>query len=163
MKSLQPCRPTSSKNTGPILSAPPRRAPPPIPSSCSGRPASAWARDCGPSRPTTSPSLTTSPCATSNLGNAQVDVALASGKCTWSGLKGRRVPRLVEGQFSAVRQADRSEQPPALVGHASRHFAPLIPQFGERDVDVVTHQVKLMAGCTVGWMNSKLGRGQGED
>jgi hypothetical protein len=30
-------------------------------------------------------------------------------------------------------------------------------------MDVVTHQVKLMAAVSVGWMNSKLGRGQSED
>jgi len=73
------------------------------------------------------------------------------------------MPGLVDRQFSAVRQADRSEQPPALIGNVSRHFDALVPQFGERGVDVVTHQVKLMAGFTVGWMNGKLGRGQGKD
>jgi hypothetical protein len=30
-------------------------------------------------------------------------------------------------------------------------------------MDVVTHQVKLMAAVSIGWMNSKLGRGEGED
>ena len=70
---------------------------------------------------------------------------------------------LIDGQFSAVREADRGQQHPALIGHAARHLDSFVPQFGEGGVDVVTHQVKLMAALTVGRMNSKLGGGQGED
>jgi hypothetical protein len=73
------------------------------------------------------------------------------------------MPGLVDRQFSAVRQADRSQQPPALIGHVPRHFDSLVPQFGESGMDVVTHQVKLMAAVSVDWMDSKLGGGQGED
>ena len=73
------------------------------------------------------------------------------------------MPGFVDRQFSAVRQADRSQQPPALIGYLSRDFDPFAPQFGEGGMDVITHQVKLMAAVSVGRMNRKLGRGQGED
>ena len=56
-----------------------------------------------------------------------------------------------------------ASSPPALIGYTARHLNSLVLQFGERGVDVVTHQVKLMAAVTVCRMNSKLGRGQGED
>src|SRR6185437_15279732 len=61
-----------------IRSAPPRRAPPPTPSSCCGRLASAWAQDCGPSRPTISPSPTRSPYGTSIPGSAHAKVRHAA-------------------------------------------------------------------------------------
>ncbi len=70
------------------------------------------------------------------------------------------MPGFVDGQFSAVREADRGQEPPALIGYVSCHFDSLVPQFGERGVDVVTHQVKLMVAVTVDRMNGKLGRGK---
>ncbi len=73
------------------------------------------------------------------------------------------MPGLVDGQFPAIRQADRSEQPPALIGYTARHLHSFVLQSGERGVNVVAHQVELMPAVAVGWMNSKLGRGQGED
>src|SRR5579859_4570954 len=61
-----------------------------------------------------------------------------------SGLRGRRVPRLVDRELLAVGEADRGDQSPALLGHAARHLDSLAPQFRERGLDVVAHQVELM-------------------
>ena len=80
-----------------------------------------------------------------------------------SGLKGRRVAGLVDGELRAVRQPDRGQQPPALVGDVPRHLGSLAPQLGERGVDVVAHQVELVTALTVGRVNGELGGRQGED
>jgi hypothetical protein len=48
------------------------------------------------------------------------------------------VPGFVDRQFSAVRQAERSQQPPALIGHLSRDLDSFAPQFGEGGLDVIT-------------------------
>ena len=80
-----------------------------------------------------------------------------------SGPRRRRVPGLIDRQFRAVRQADRGQEPPALVGNISRHFDSLVPQVRQRGVDVIAREVKLMAACTVSWMNGELGGRQGEN
>src|SRR5712691_762417 len=72
MKWLQPCRHTSSRNTAPIRNVPRRRARRPTRSSSCGRLASAWVKDCGPSRRPASPSRTGSHCATRDAGSARL-------------------------------------------------------------------------------------------
>ena len=70
--------------------------------------------------------------------------------------------RLVDGEFGAVRQPDRRQQAPALVGGLPRDRDALGLEPRERLVDVVAHQVQLMAAL-VGGVHSKLGRWHGED
>lgn len=72
------------------------------------------------------------------------------------------MPGLVDGEFSAVWQADGRQQTPAQIGDVARYFDAFGPQLGEGGLDVVTHQVKLMTPVTVTWMNSHLGRRQRE-
>jgi hypothetical protein len=76
---------------------------------------------------------------------------------------GGRVPRLVDGEFLAVGQPDRRDQPPSLVGNVAGYRHALGPQFGQGGVDVIAHQVQLVAASPVGRVNGELGRGQGED
>ena len=66
-------------------------------------------------------------------------------------------------ELRAVWQPDRREKPPALVGHFPCHFNSLAPQVGEGGLDVVTHEVKLVTGLTVGRVNGELGRRQGKE
>jgi hypothetical protein len=73
------------------------------------------------------------------------------------------MPGLIDGKFRAVWQPDRCQQAPALIGDLLRDFGPLAPQLGKGGADVIAHQVQLMTAVTVGWMNSKLGRGQREN
>ena len=73
------------------------------------------------------------------------------------------MPGLVNREFRAIWQADRREQPPALVGHFPCHFDSPGPQVGEGGLDVITHEVKLVAAFAVGRVDSELGRRQGED
>jgi hypothetical protein len=63
----------------------------------------------------------------------------------------------------AVRQADRGQEPPPLIGDVARHLDSFAPQFGEGGLDVVADQVKLMPAVTVSGMHSQLGRGQSEN
>src|SRR6266568_851997 len=79
-----------------------------------------------------------------------------------SGCQRRRVARLVEGELRAVGQPDRGQQAPALVGDLLGDRHALGPQAGERLVDVVAHQVQLMAALA-GGVHGKLGRWHGED
>jgi len=73
------------------------------------------------------------------------------------------MPGLVNGKFRAIRQADRGQQPPALIGDIPRHFGSLAPQLGQGGQDVVAHEVELVMALAVSGMNSELGRGQGEN
>jgi len=73
------------------------------------------------------------------------------------------VPGLVDRELAAVRQADRGEQAPAHIGDLLRDFGSLTLQLGEGGVDVVAHQVELVAALPVGRVDGKLGGGQGED
>src|SRR5712691_9873794 len=75
----------------------------------------------------------------------------------------RRVPGLVDGELGAVGQADRGHQAPALIGDVLADLGSLGAQFGERGVDVVAHQVELVAAFPVGGMNRQLSGRQGED
>jgi hypothetical protein len=72
------------------------------------------------------------------------------------------MPGLVDGKPRAVCQADCCEKPPALIGDTPGHFDSLAPQFGEGDLNVVTHEVELVMARTVSGVNSKLGQGQSE-
>jgi MFS family permease len=80
-----------------------------------------------------------------------------------SGLKGRRVPGLIDRKLRAVRQADGREQPPALIGDVPGHFDSLASQLGQGGLDVVTHEIELVMALTLGWMNRELSRRQSED
>jgi hypothetical protein len=73
------------------------------------------------------------------------------------------VPGLIDGEFGAVWQADRGEQPPALIRDVPCRFDSIAPQLSEGGMDVVAHQVELVAALAVGRVNRKLGRGQGEN
>ena len=73
------------------------------------------------------------------------------------------MPGLIDRKLGAVGQADRRKEPPALVGDIPRYFDSLAPQLGEGGLDVVTHEIELVMALTLDWMNSQLGRGQGED
>jgi hypothetical protein len=73
------------------------------------------------------------------------------------------MPGLVDGKLRAVRQADCCEKPPALIGDTPGHFGSLALQLGEGGLNVVTHEVELVMARTVSRVNSKLGRGQGEN
>ena len=73
------------------------------------------------------------------------------------------MPGLIDGEFRAVRQADCRKKPPALIGDIPRHFGSPGCQFGERVLDVVTHEVELVMALTVSRMDSKLGWGKGEN
>src|SRR4029077_20883864 len=75
----------------------------------------------------------------------------------------RWVPGLVDGKLRSVGQADRGHQAPALIGDLLRDLGSPGPQFGEGGVDVVAHQVELMAASPVGGMTRQLSRRQGED
>ena len=73
------------------------------------------------------------------------------------------MPGLVERKFFAVRQADRRQQPPALIGYPAGYLDAFVLQLSESGLDVVTHQVQLVTAVPVGRMHGQLGRGQGED
>jgi hypothetical protein len=73
------------------------------------------------------------------------------------------VPRLVDRQVGAARQADRGEQPPALVAHRAGHLHALGAQLVEHPLEVVAHQVQLVAGLFLGRVHGDLGRWQPED
>jgi hypothetical protein len=73
------------------------------------------------------------------------------------------VPRLVDGKLRAIWQADRGQKPPALIRDFACHFHSLAPQVAERGLDVVAHEVELVMAATLSWMDSKFGRGQGEN
>ena len=70
---------------------------------------------------------------------------------------------LVDGKFFAVWQADCGQQAPALIGDIARHLYSFTAQFSERGMDVVTHQVKLVAAVAVSRMHSQFGGRQGEN
>ena len=80
-----------------------------------------------------------------------------------SGVKWRTVPGLIDGQLSAIGEADRGKQPPALVRDVARHFDPFVAQFRERGVDVVAHEVELMPAVSVGRVHGQFGGRQRED
>jgi hypothetical protein len=80
-----------------------------------------------------------------------------------SGWVRRRMPGLVDGKLRAVWQADGRDEPPALIGDVPGHLGALALQLGEGGLNVVTHEVKLVTACTIGWMNGKLGRGESEN
>jgi hypothetical protein len=73
------------------------------------------------------------------------------------------MPWLIESKLRAVREADRREESPALVGDIPRHFDSLAPQLVKGGPDVVTHEVKLVAALPVGWMNREFSWRQGEN
>jgi len=73
------------------------------------------------------------------------------------------MPGLVDRKFRAIRQADRREKPPALIRDIPCHFGSLASQLSEGRLDVVTHEVELVAALAVSRMNSQLGRGQAEN
>jgi hypothetical protein len=75
------------------------------------------------------------------------------------------VPGLIDGQLRSVRQADRREKTPALIGDLPCHLGSLGLQLGQGGLDVVAHEVELLMTRTraVSGMNRKLGRGQGEN
>jgi DNA-binding CsgD family transcriptional regulator len=75
----------------------------------------------------------------------------------------RRVPWLVDRELGAVRQPDRRQQAPALVGDVPGHLDALRPQLRERSLDVVAHQVQLVMAGPALRMDRQLGRGQRED
>ena len=76
----------------------------------------------------------------------------------------RRVPGLIDGELPAVRQPDRRQQTPALVGDVAGHLDTFRPQFGQRGVDVIAHQVELMVtGHIRPWVHGQFGRRQRED
>jgi hypothetical protein len=70
---------------------------------------------------------------------------------------------LVDREFPAVWQADRRQEPPSLIGDITRHLDAFGLQLGEGGMNVVTHQIKLVAAVAVSRMNSQLGRRQRED
>ncbi len=75
----------------------------------------------------------------------------------------RRMPGLVDGELCAVRQPDRRQQAPALVGDVAGHLDAVAPQLGQRGVNVVAHQVQLMVAGPVGRVHGQLGGWQRED
>src|SRR5438552_14183756 len=75
----------------------------------------------------------------------------------------RRMLGLVDGKLRAVGQADRGHQAPALVGDLLRDLGSPGPQFGEGGVDVIAHQVELVAAFPVGGMNRQFSGRQRED
>ena len=75
----------------------------------------------------------------------------------------RRMPGLIDGELPAVRQPDGRQQTPALVGDVASHLDTFRPQFGQRGVDVVAHQVELMVTRPVGRVYGQFGRRQRED
>src|SRR6266702_4490313 len=88
--------------------------------------------------------------------------AFAGCRVPRSGSPGGWVPGLVDGELRSVRQADRREQSPALIGDVPCHAGALGRELGQRGVDVVAHQVQLMAGL-FGWVDGELGGRQRED
>jgi hypothetical protein len=67
------------------------------------------------------------------------------------------VPRLVDRELLAVWKADRRKQAPPLIGDVTRRFDAFGTQLGECGINVITHQVKLMAPVTFSRVNSQLG------
>jgi DNA-binding CsgD family transcriptional regulator len=80
-----------------------------------------------------------------------------------SAVQRRGVPRLVDRELAAVRQPDRGQQAPALVGDVPGHLDALGAQLGQGGADVVAHQVQLVAGVSIGRVHGQLGGRQGED
>ncbi len=62
---------------------------------------------------------------------------------------------------SGRRTAVRS--PPSLVGDLLRHFDSLVPKLGQRDLDVITHQIELVPVFPVSGMDSNLSRRQSKN
>ena len=75
----------------------------------------------------------------------------------------RGVPRLVDRELAAIRQPNRGQQAPALVGDVPGHLDALRAQLGQGGVDVVAHQVQLMTGGSLGRVDGQLGGRQGKD
>lgn len=73
------------------------------------------------------------------------------------------MPGLIDGKLRAVWQADRCEEPPALIGDIPGHFGSVAPQLGEGSLNVVTHEVELVMARAVSWADGKPGRGQSEN
>src|SRR5690606_32073986 len=61
-----------------------------------------------------------------------------------------RMPRLVQLHFEPARQLQRHDDAVALVSRLARHLDPLRAQVANRRVDVVAHQLELMADARGG-------------
>ena len=80
-----------------------------------------------------------------------------------AGLDSGWVLGLINAQLRTVRQPDGGEQPPALVGHRLGELYTFGLELLDRRLDVSTHQIQLMPGCAVIWVDGQLRRWQGKD
>jgi NAD(P)-dependent dehydrogenase (short-subunit alcohol dehydrogenase family) len=77
--------------------------------------------------------------------------------------RGQRVPGLIDGKLRPVWQADCGQESPALIGDIPGHLNSLAAQLRQGGLDVIAHEVKLVAALALRWVNGELGWGQGED
>src|ERR1700730_4844876 len=71
--------------------------------------------------------------------------------------------RLVKGELAAVGQPEARYQTPSHIVDVPCELDPLALQLAGSGLDVVTHEVQLMAAFAVSWMYSQLGGRQRED